>query len=265
MISEKVLNGLPLDDIYIFDAHGHYGTISYMRQNDCYDGIVSTLDQLGVNAICVSTEVAFETDNTFGNNQTLEATKKHPGRIYGYAVPTPWYDSSDFEGFIQNNPSILGIKIHASLQKSNVNDPGYIHAYEIADKYKLPVLFHAWSTENVIRVADIADKYKDAPMILSHVGFLNYDTKLKVIDAMKKHDNIFIDTAISSSYEGALEWIVHQVGADRVLYGSDIPFFDCRHNLGKIALSKLSEMDKLKILSENSMKIFRLPNAKETV
>ena len=265
MISEKVLNGLPLDDIYIFDVHGHYGGQSYMLQNDAYDGIVSTLDQLGVNAICVSANVAFESDNTFGNNQTLEATNKHPGRIFGYAVPTPWYESPGFEDFIINNPSILGIKIHASLQKSHINSPGYIHAYEIADKYKLPVLFHAWGADQVKQAADVADRYKDTVIILGHAGFTSYEAKLAAIDAIKKYDNIFIDTAISSAYEGALEWIVHQVGADRVLYGSDLPFFDCRHTLGKIALSKLSETDKLKILSENSMKIFCLPNAKETV
>ena len=69
-------------------------------------------------------------------------------------------------------------------------------------------------------------------------------------------NSVFIDTTISSTYEGAIEWIVSKVGADRVLYGSDIPFFDCRQTFGKLALSKLSETDKIKIYGENAKKIF---------
>lgn len=259
MISEKILNELPFDDIFIFDAHGHYGKHSSMLQNDSFDGIVSTMDRMGVNAICVSSNMALESDNHLGNQLTIDATKRHPGRIFGYAVPTPWYEDPSFEELIIQNPGILGIKIHAAFQKSSIDNPGYTQAYEIANKRKLPILFHAWNVDFVMLAANVASTYKDATIILGHSGFTDYRAKLAAIEAIKKNDNVLVDTAISATYDGSIEWIVSKVGSDRVLYGSDLPYFDCRHTLGKIALSKLSESDKLKILGENAKRIFRLP------
>lgn len=260
MIYRQALNGLPLDDLFIFDVHGHYGKDTAMLQNDAFDGIVSTMDSVGVNAICLSANLAFESDNRLGNQLTLEAARKHPGRIYGYAVPTPWYDDlTDPEELILKNPEFLGIKIHSSIQKSSIQAPGYTCAYEIAHKHQLPLLFHAWGADQVKQITTLAGTYRDAQIILGHSGFTDYNTKLAAIEAIRRYDNVFVDTAISSTYEGALEWIVNQVGANRVLYGSDLPFFDCRHTLGKIALSRLSEADKLKILSKNALQIFRIP------
>ena len=68
----------------------------------------------------------------------------------------------------------------------------------------------------------------------------------------KKYDNIYVDTAISYSFEGAIEYMVSKVGAEKILYGSDMAFFDCRQTIGKIGLAKISESDKVKIFGENA-------------
>ena len=53
-----------------------------------------------------------------------------------------------------------------------------------------------------------AARYKNAKIILEHSAMTSLDVKLEAIDGIKKYKNIFVDTAISSTYEGAIEWIV---------------------------------------------------------
>ncbi|MBR5427451.1 MAG: amidohydrolase family protein, partial [Clostridia bacterium] len=44
-------------------------------------------------------------------------------------------------------------------------------------------------------------------------------------------------------------------GADRLCYGSDLPFYDCRHVVGKVATSRLTDGEKEKILGGNARRI----------
>ena len=52
-----------------------------------------------------------------------------------------------------------------------------------------------------------------------------------------------------------IEFLVEQVGADRVLYGSDLPMRDPTPQLAWVCYAKISVDDKKKILAENFKKI----------
>ena len=50
------------------------------------------------------------------------------------------------------------------------NDERYFHAYETADKYRVPVLFHAWLPSEVEAAMDVAKRWPNVPIILGHAG-----------------------------------------------------------------------------------------------
>jgi predicted TIM-barrel fold metal-dependent hydrolase len=89
---------------------------------------------------------------------------------------------------------------------------------------------------------------------IAHSAMLVY--RDACVEACKKYENIFVDTAASYTFEGAIEYMVSKVGAEKVLYGSDMAFYDCRQTLGKIGLAQISEEDKKKIFGENARRIF---------
>ena len=258
MIAEKILNGLPLDDVFVFDVHGHYGPSPGVFLLDCYaDGMLATMDKLGINSICVSSTEGLYNNVEAGNDIVEKVAKENPSRIYGYALPSPHYEY-DLSKYFYPGSGILGIKIIATSQNSEIRNKNYIPALELADKLSLPVLFHAWDAGEVNQAVELATRFKNAKVILAHAGVTSLTAKLAAIEGVKKCENVFVDTAVSIAYEGAIEWIVSKVGVDRVLYGSDLPYFDCRQTFGKIALSKLSETDKIKIYGENAKKVFDL-------
>jgi len=255
VIAEKVLNGIKLDDIYIFDIHGHLsGELKFMTPDCNAEGIIETMDSIGVNSICVSSLMALYSKPEIGNNMVIDAAKKYSGRIYGYVSPTPYYSDCDFEAYFKDNPGILGVKIHAAIQQTVIDDPRYFPALEVADKIGLPVLIHTWSSDEVKRIMNLAERYKNIKFIIAHSGMLAF--RDSCIEACKKYYNIYVDTAISYTFEGAIEYMVSKLGAEKILYGSDMAFFDCRQTIGRIGLANISESDKLKIFGENAKMIF---------
>lgn len=253
MIRDYALEGLPLNDIFVFDVHGHLGNAQNMQiPNPTASSMIRTMDQLGVNGICVSSISSLNTHCRYGNDEILSITQQHPNRIYGYVSATPYDPEFSFQNYFTENSGMLGIKIHAMMNHTTISDPGYLPYLEYANSHRLPVLFHAWTLEEVTHAAALAEHFKECPLILAHAGLTDYSAKTAAIEAIKKYENVFLDTAISSTYDGAIEWIVSKVGASRILYGSDCMFFDCRHTFGKLALSHLSEQEKIMIFGENA-------------
>ena len=52
--------------------------------------------------------------------------------------------------------------------------------------------------------------------------------------------------------------MVGGVGADRILFGTDLPFIDCRPQVGYVAAARISDDDKRRIFGRNARKLFRL-------
>jgi predicted TIM-barrel fold metal-dependent hydrolase len=57
----------------------------------------------------------------------------------------------------------------------------------------------------------------------------------------RTHPNVYLDLCGSTLWHGLLEQMVAGAGAERVLYGSDIPFIDPRGQLGRVAFARLPD------------------------
>lgn len=253
---ELVFEAGRFDGVFVLDVHGHIGAHKPFQLGD-YDAdhVAATAKRVGVDAVCVSSLPSIVSDWQWGNDEVAEACAKHPDVILGYAVPNPFYADCDIAPYLEM-PGFRGIKVHGNMQGDlPLNDPRYFAAYELADKKGLPVLFHAWMPSEVKAAADVARRYPNAAIILGHSGMT---ARAEAVEAAKQYDNILIDTAISSTYDNAIEVLTDKVGADKVVYGSDMSFFDCIHTLGKIALAKLTDTEKEKILGLNAKELFGL-------
>ena len=52
--------------------------------------------------------------------------------------------------------------------------------------------------------------------------------------------------------------MVRGVGADRVLFSSDVPFIDLRFSLGRVVFAPLAPEERLQVLGRNARRLFRL-------
>ena len=95
------------------------------------------------------------------------------------------------------------------------------------------------------------------PVIVGHSGG-TIEGMVASIDLAKQADNIYLDLCISGMPDGIIELMVKSIGADRVLFGTDVCFYDGRAKIGQLAGARISDADKRKIFGQNARRLFKL-------
>ena len=77
----------------------------------------------------------------------------------------------------------------------------------------------------------------------------------RAIEIAKHYPNIYMDTASSQIDMGYVEALVEGVGAERVVFGTDLPLIDPFFGLAKITGADLTEEQKDLILGKNIQRL----------
>jgi predicted TIM-barrel fold metal-dependent hydrolase len=217
------------------------------------------MDRVGIEKICVSAMSSLEVDYKYGNDQVAEAIKRHTDRFLGYACINP-YEQDDIISELERCFDKLGmvaIKIHPDLNDCPAENYRYNPVYEFADERRLIIMNHSWGSPKYLE--SLAKKYVNAKFIHAHFGSA-WDgfTELDMLKVIRDIPNVYVDNAGSGAYFGAFEKLVSYVGADKVVFGTDMPFLDARHQIGNVVLSEIDESSKIKILSSNFLGLLGL-------
>lgn len=250
---ERLRRGDNLRDLNIIDVHGHIGRINFTIPNIGLDALVAGMDRSGVTRVIVSHMRCMSGDCAWGNAEVLKAMREYSGRILGYLSFWP-SDAQAVAAEVEKYRSagFTGLKLH-DANGFAYDNPAYEPAYEYANARRLPVLFHTWGGENEFKqIRAISRKYPELSLLLTHVGSMN---EAGYIQIARDCANVHLELALSRSPRGLVARLVEALGADNVIWGSDVYFMDQASQLGKVAAACISEEDKLKILSGNARKI----------
>jgi hypothetical protein len=174
------------------------------------------------------------------------------------------------------NHGAKGLKLHPVSNRFYPSDLGLWPAYQKASEMGLPILFHSGEGEVAgYTQADYARPAKFEPvlqrfpklvLILAHLGkgFLE-----ESVDLARKYDNVHFDTSailsgtdIKSGFSSGGEAVklIRRIGVNRVLFGSDWPWFDPLLAIRQIEGLGFSEEERRMILGQNASGVFGLPS-----
>ena len=72
--------------------------------------------------------------------------------------------------------------------------------------------------------------------------------------------NVYVDTSSARSImPGLVEWAVSEIGAERILYGTDTPLYSASMQRARIDLADVTDEQKRLILRENAISLLELP------
>ena len=103
-----------------------------------------------------------------------------------------------------------------------------------------------------------ADEFPEVRLILAHLGCTCDGDPSHQVRAIQlgKRGNIYVDTSSAQSLmPGLVEWAVHEIGAERILLGSDSPLYSISMQRARIDKAEISDHDKRLILRENAERI----------
>lgn len=265
-ILERARQGLPFDNELVIDAHAHlssYGRF-YIPRTDVAS-IVEVMDRCGVRAAAVSDILSLVGDYREGNRAVAEAADAFPGRFIGYASANPNYPldevEADLESWLSSHTWMRGVKLHPTLHLYPVTGPRYRVAYEVAARHRVPLLSHTWGDGEEAQRCDpamfagLAEAYPSVPFILGHTGGVLPGYR-SAVEVARRYPNIYLELCGSFQTMGLVEYLVDEVGADKILFGSDVLFLALTAELGRVVYAKISTEDKRKILGLNAARLF---------
>lgn len=259
--------------ISAIDVHGHYGRYIRAGQGRLLDElssagaeeVVRRASEANIDLTFVSPLTAilprFEGDAVAGN---LEAARVIAGgaRLRQYVVIDPrraeTYAQADE---MLKEPQCVGIKIHPEEHGYPIREHGAA-VFEFAAQRRAVVLTHS-SEQNSLAEDFIpwANEFPEVKLILAHIG-CGWDGDVgHQVRAIQKsrHGNVFADTSSARSIvPGLIEWAVREVGADRVLFGTDTPLYHAAVQRARIECADLADADKRQILRDNAVRLFHL-------
>lgn len=239
----------------IIDCHNHIGEPWGTRDRQTADELLRKMDRAGIDKAVV---FSFRYEN-FDNKYTYEAVRRHPDRLIGFAMTAPWIREDYIEVLHREieEYGFKGIKIHAnscSFKMTGVNTISPI--FEVARGYDIPVL--AYSGDELVAVPHsfipIAKAFPDVKIIMAHSGFMQNTPE--AITVAKECPNIYL--AHESGISGGLASSVEELGAERVLMGTDSPYWDFEVQIKKIEVAVPDLEDRRKIMGENMAKMLKL-------
>jgi len=75
------------------------------------------------------------------------------------------------------------------------------------------------------------------------------------IASILEHPNVYAEITLTPVTFGIIDYLAKNAGADRIVYGSDLPMRDPRQQLGWVVFSRLSQRAKERILWRNAWNI----------
>lgn len=243
----------------IIDMHGHMGdqaTIYFPRSSTA--NMIRTMDEAGVRMLIFSHHIALYSPD-LRNQPSIQAVRKYPDRLRAYCVVNPNYPEnleSDLQTFDSLFPDVyVGFKFLSDYHKIALTDKRYVPAWEYADARELLVLAHTWGGspydgEDVVR--KVAKQYPNVKFLLGHSCHGAWDAAVKLA---LDFPNIYLElTAVFDDY-GIIDKYVNEAGSDRMLFGTDLPWFDPHHAIGVLLDADITDEDRHNICHRNAEKL----------
>ncbi len=243
----------------VIDAHAHAGPYSlfHIPESDPAS-MVAVMARTGVDQAVLSTNRAIQEDSRRGNDETARAVADFPDQLLGYGVVNPWQDPQTELDRIIDDPRFVGIKLHPDLHEYPLTGQRYDPVWEYSARTGCPVLTHTWfgsPFDTPALLTEVAQRHGDITVLIGHSGALpaGYEESVAVT---REVPGAVLEICGSYMNARVIESFVHQVGAHRVVFGSDFPFIDQRVSLGRIAYSALAPADLDAVLAGNAALLF---------
>lgn len=254
-----------------WDGHVHFtgipGTVP-----ERVTAMLACADRVGIERIvlCMGTRFNYypaPDDFRRQNDEVLEAIACNPQRVLGFVYVNPQYEQeslAEIDRCVQRGP-MVGVKLWVAMVCSRPPlDPIAQRAAELG----VPLFQHTYyrtgpnlkDESSPADLATLANRHPQASFIAGHSGN-DWERGIRAIRAAK---NILADVSGCDPCAGMVEMAVRELGAERVVFGSDAAGRSFASQLGKVYGADVPLAAKRMILRDNLRRLVEKKRSKET-
>ncbi len=257
-LKEQFFTKGKVKDCPVYDLHGHMGPFGGAHfPNSDLESMIKTMDRVGVKMLVFSHHASLASPD-IGNSVNIDAVRKYPDKLRAYCVINPNYPDiikKDLEVFEQHKDVFVGFKFHADAHEYPIIGKNYHSAWEIAENKKLMVLLHTWGNSiynGPDQIREVAKKYTKAKILLGHSCHGEWD---KAITLAKDFPNIYLELCAVMDNRGVLDKFVEKLGSERIIFGTDFPWFSHYYYIGAVLGAEITDEDCRNIFYRNAEKL----------
>lgn len=220
------------------------------------DELMSEMRRLGISKAMVFHSRSWLLDIKTGNDTIVDIVKPDSDTLIPVIALTPLIDQEfggkeALTGFMKKN-RVGAVRLFPMDHNYLLNPWNVDKLFSLLEELKIPVLIEGRGLGGGIdeyfpHIHDLAGRYKNLDIIMLTVGYRGLRIIYQLLD---KHSNIHLDTSTFITYRG-IEDVVRNFGAERILFGSRMPFIDGGVSVGRIIYADISDTDKEKIAGGN--------------
>lgn len=194
------------------------------------------------------------------NDVILRAMERHPDRIRGMCFLIPGLPGVIEEAERCLAHGMVGFKLYNQYK---IQDPVARPIIELATEWRLPILVHAAYlpapehkkqqplTSHGADFAAVSEQHPDALLIHAHIGG-GGDWEWTLRALRHASPNVYVDVSGSNLDAGQIEAAVAELGAERVLFGTDGTMAG---SVGKVLDADLTEDERELIFWQNAARL----------
>jgi predicted TIM-barrel fold metal-dependent hydrolase len=240
----------------IIDGHIHAGYWSpamFLGRGSSFEAMEQCLAECGIDgAILTATDQR-------DNNAVAAFIAGAGSRKYWFF---PWLHpgvEADLDYARRNLGKIHGLKVHPSCDKIRITDARTKPLLALAQDEGLPVMVHCgrWQEMSSYRFAlEAAARHPAVRFVLSHMGGDTPELEMATIDGVVEGalDNVFLGIEGVREY-WAVQRAVDELGAEKVVFGSDFPLGHPRMYMGLVEALKITQEQKALIMGGNALRL----------
>ena len=249
------------EDMRIWDQHSHLGAVPGDTPEERMAFLVKCMDRIGVERVILSQGYSDDqhpnTPEQFRleNDRVMRAVEAFPDRAYGSVYLSPAlldFSMQELKRCVLDGPMVMIGEIE---DDARCNVPAMDPIAEWAVANNVIILQHEWinargnqpGESTPFDVVELAQRHPQLQIVCAHTGG-NWELGIRAIRATK---NVYCGLAGSDPTSGYVEMAVRELGAERVIYGSDVGGRSFASQVAKVEGANIAESDKKLILGGN--------------
>ena len=243
----------------IWDLHCHLHGVPGNTPEAQLAKLLEYADRMGIARLCVFMGMEWSYDPSpekirRDNDEVLRAVHHFPDRAFGFVYLNPRHTQTSLDELnrcVLDGP-MVGVKLWVA---ERCNAPELDPIIERAAELKAVVFQHTWLkiTGNLpgestpMELAELAARHPSAKIVCGHSGG-DWERGLR---AIRSHKNVYAELGGGDPTAGVTEMAVRELGAERVIYGSDVGGRSFASQLAKVFGADIPESAKRLILGQN--------------
>lgn len=244
----------------IWDAHSHLHRVPGETPEERITALIRFADRMGVERVVLSQGYSAQMHPTpeqlrEENDRVLRAVRRFPDRAFGSVYLSPSFLDFSLQEFDRcvRDGAMVGVGELEADKRCNAPELDPIVARAVA--MKAPILQHTWlkiggndpGESTPSDLVELARRHPQASFICAHTGG-DWERGIRILREAK---NISAEIAGFDPTSGVVEMMVRELGAERVIYGSDVGGRSFASQLSKVVGANIPDAAKKLILGGN--------------